>query len=107
VENGLNNDTMKTQRLNALLALLLMVGGATMQAQEPLTNEDATGLFESRKAQYGNPIQQPSIVSEASEWLHYDDGIYNTNPVIFRKTSHFLGRWRFRLHCFNPTKATP
>ena len=70
---------MKTQRLNALLALLLMVGGATMQAQEPLTNEDATGLFESRKAQYGNPIQQPSIVSEASEWLHYDDGIYNTN----------------------------
>ena len=70
---------MKATRIYTLLALLLMAGGVAMQAQEPVTNANPTGLFESRKAQHGNPIQQPSIVSETSAWLHYDDGIFNTN----------------------------
>lgn len=70
---------MKNIKIYALLALLLMAGGVTMQAQEPLTNEESTSLFESRNALDCTPIQLPTIVSEAAEWLHYDDGIYYTN----------------------------
>jgi len=70
---------MKTTRLYTMLALLLMAGGVTMQAQEQLANKKPTGVFEIQKALDFSPVQQPSIVSEASEWLHYDDGIYNTN----------------------------
>ena len=39
---------MRTTRLYTLLALQLMVGGVTMQAQEQLANENATNLFKMR-----------------------------------------------------------
>jgi len=39
---------MRTTRLYTLLALLLMAGGVTMQAQEQLANENATNLFKMR-----------------------------------------------------------
>ena len=70
---------MKATRFYTLLAFLLMAGGVTMQAQEQLANENATNLFKCQKAQDCSPTQQPSIVSETSEWIHYDDGIYNCN----------------------------
>jgi len=70
---------MKTTRFYALLTLMLMAGGSTLQAQEPLANEKPTSLFEIQKASDFSLVQQPSIVSETSEWIHYDDGIYNCN----------------------------
>ena len=39
---------MKATRIYTLLAFLLMAGGVTMQAQEQLTNENATNLFKMR-----------------------------------------------------------
>ncbi len=39
---------MKATKIYTLLALLLMAGGVTMQAQEQLVNENATNLFKMR-----------------------------------------------------------
>ena len=69
---------MKNIRLLTLLALL-MLGGVTLQAQENVTTVKQTVLFESKKAAETGPMQQPSIVSEVTEWLHYGSDVYGGN----------------------------
>ena len=70
---------MKNNRPYTLLALLLMAGGVTMQAQENELTVKQTSLFESKKATKTVPMQQPSIVSEVTEWLHYGSDVYGSN----------------------------
>ena len=66
---------MKNIMLYTLLALLLMAGGVTMQAQE----EKQKSLFGSRKVTEAIPLQMPTMLSVEDAWLHYDDGVYYTN----------------------------
>ena len=66
---------MKKQKFHTLLALLLMAGGMTMQAQE----QRQTNLFESQRAQETVPLKMPTLVSEHSEWIHYGTDVYGSN----------------------------
>ena len=70
---------MKATRLYTLLVLLLMVGGVTMQAQEAAPSAKQMSMFEAKKATETEPMQQPSIVSVATEWLHYGSDVYGSN----------------------------
>ena len=70
---------MKTMRFYTLLVLLLIAGGVTMQAQEAAPSAKQMSMFEAKKATETEPMQQPSIVSVATEWLHYGSDVYGSN----------------------------
>ena len=70
---------MKTMRFYTLLALLLMAGGVTMQAQEQCNTDRPTGLFACQKAPDAIPFKQPTVVSVQDAWLHYGSEVYGSN----------------------------
>ena len=67
---------MKYIRLYTLLALLLMVGGVTMQGQ---ALRHASDLFDCRKPCVTNAIQQRDDGGRDYDWLYYDNGICSEN----------------------------
>ncbi len=70
---------MKNNRLYTLLALLLMAGGVTMQAQEQCNTDRPTGLFACQKAPDAIPFKQSTVVSVQDAWLHYGSEVYGNN----------------------------
>ena len=70
---------MKTTRIYTLLALLMIAGGVTMQAQEQRDAERPTGLFECQTAQNTTPVKQPAVVAVEDAWLHYGSDVYGGN----------------------------
>ena len=70
---------MKTTKFFSLLALLMMAGGATMQAQEQCNMDEPTNLFACHKAPDALPFKQPTVVSVQDAWLHYGNEVYGSN----------------------------
>ena len=70
---------MNVLKLYIPLALLLMVGGITMQAQEQCDTDGLTGLFGCQTAQNTVPFKQPAVVAVEDAWLHYGSDVFGSN----------------------------
>ena len=76
---------MRMFRLHTLLALLLVAGGVTLQAQD--TTDFSTDLFDAKSAKAVTHSQD--FNPEYSEWLYYDNGNYYTNVAYMPENIPF------------------
>ena len=76
---------MNTNRLSMLLALLLMAGNMTMQAQDTIGY--STDLFTAKSGKAVTHLQD--FDPEYSEWLYYDNGNYYTNVAYMPENIPF------------------
>lgn len=76
---------MRMFRLRTLLALLLVAGGVTLQAQD--TTDFSTDLFDAKSAKAVTHSQDFNL--EYSEWLYYDNGNYYTNVAYMPENIPF------------------